>query len=194
MESNRVFSSFRSSELPWVKATRRVALPPVDNGNWWRSWWMTRGWDLLQRESRRGCAVWVFQLLKEHLAVGLLDCFVHFRFAHDLTHQILDGRLRVEFQQLSHAGVVVFERLRWWRWRSCQLVWSFSSAARKRVTERSLGFCVNLVVAESARVLGSGINYNWCQNTVRTQNLPGLPSRRNSRSQTPRWSTQSARL
>lgn len=114
---------------------------------------------LLQREGGRGSAVGVFQLLQEHLAVSLLDCLVHFRFAHDLAHQILDGRFRVEFEQLRHAGVVIFKRL-WLRWRCCQFIRSLSSASSERVAERSLGFCVNLVAAESSRVLGSGKNYN----------------------------------
>lgn len=115
------------------------------------------GRELLQREGGRGRAVRVLQLLKEHLAVGFLDGFVHFSFAHDLPHQILDGRFRVEFQQLRHAGVVIFKGLWWW---SCQFIRSFSSTASERVAEWSLGFRVNLVAIESTRVLGSGIICN----------------------------------
>lgn len=113
--------------------------------------------NLLEWVSRRRDTVGgvrVFQLLQVHLPVRLLDRLVHFRLAHNLPHEILDGWLGVQLQQLRHAAVFIVEGLRWRRW--SDFVRTLPAAPGEGVAERSLSFCVDLIAVEllvASRVL-----------------------------------------
>lgn len=54
-------------------------------------------------------------LLDDHFAIGLLNGFPHFGLRHDLAHQILDGRLRIEIEKVAQRVVQTVERVRLWR-------------------------------------------------------------------------------
>lgn len=51
-------------------------------------------------------------LLHDHLAIGLLYGLPHFRLRHDLAHQILDGRLRVQVEQIDERVIETVRRVR----------------------------------------------------------------------------------
>lgn len=103
--------------------------------------------------------VGVFQLLQVHLPVGLLDGFVHLRLAHNLSHEVLDGRFGVQLQELRDAAVLVVEG----GLRRCDFVRALPTAAGECVAERPLWFRVDLIAVGELLVCSRVL---WKQITV----------------------------
>lgn len=145
----------------WLRGVEGVTWKSLLRSTGWRwTWWnwrkLIKRMDLLQWVggwSGSVCIVGVFQLLQVHLPVGFLNRLVHLRLAHNLPHEILDGRLRIQLQKLRNAAVLVVEYL---RLRS-DFIWTLSAATGECIAERSFGFRVDLIggelLFECARIL-----------------------------------------
>lgn len=162
----KVVYNFQPLELLWVKVMLTFGTLIV-RLNWWWTWWVWRklylcSRVLLQRVSGWGDSVVVvgmFQFLQVHLTISFLNSFIHLCLAHNLSHEVLDGWLRVQLQKLRHAAVFILKRLcRWWRG---NLIRTLSTTSCERIAERSLRFRVDLIIVElfvCSRVLNKSTN------------------------------------